>query len=503
MAGDVLIGIDLGTTNLKAAAFDAATGRALAEAGERLKERVLHDGGREQSPVAIVRALKAAFAHLRDRLGRRWGSVVGIGLAAQGGSCVICERDSGRALSPMMLWNDLRPLAHLSEIARDYPEPFWSDRTFRKGPPRGLGRIAWLRKHSPALLSDTNIYAGAGEFVFHRLTGVWRQDAGSAIQLGSYNARTRDHDPDLIGAVGMPVSFVAPMRRGHETHSLSRAGARLLGLREGIPVAGPYMDHEAGFLAHQAVSDAPLQASLGTAWVGNYLLPNSAPRTSSSQIVLPSPVGDGSLVVQPLMCGNTTWDWALGAFAHANLPRALEESDAVFRKALLPASALVCLPWVVMPNPLAPELPGAGAFFGIGARTDAPDMLRAAAGGLVCEMARVFDALVSSGLVDAIVLSGGAARGAYFRRMLAALFAPLPIHQSTESDLVGPRGTLHVFSPEAARASSRRMRVPATRIIDAMRAHYERYLAVFEKLYGDPRATGAVQLRAPKKEKTR
>ena len=49
----------------------------------------------------------------------------------------------------------------------------------------------------------------------------------------------------------MSSDFVAPLRPGHETAPLSAAGARLLGLTAGIPVAGPYNDHEAGHLARR------------------------------------------------------------------------------------------------------------------------------------------------------------------------------------------------------------------------------------------------------------
>ncbi|HIE10420.1 MAG TPA: hypothetical protein EYP62_02290, partial [Kiritimatiellae bacterium] len=35
---------------------------------------------------------------------------------------------------------------------------------------------------------------------------------------------------------------------------------------------------------------------------------------SPFQLVLPSPVGSGHLVVQPLLTGNVTWDWALQTF---------------------------------------------------------------------------------------------------------------------------------------------------------------------------------------------
>ncbi|HUU60371.1 MAG TPA: carbohydrate kinase, partial [Phycisphaerae bacterium] len=72
MTGEALLGIDLGTTVLKGAVFDARTGQALAEGSVRLPIRTGGDGAREQDPRAVDRALRRLAAALRGRCGRRW-----------------------------------------------------------------------------------------------------------------------------------------------------------------------------------------------------------------------------------------------------------------------------------------------------------------------------------------------------------------------------------------------------------------------------------------------
>ena len=53
----IFLGIDLGTTVLKAAAFDGRTGDVLASSSKRLTIRLTKDGGREQSAGSIDRAI--------------------------------------------------------------------------------------------------------------------------------------------------------------------------------------------------------------------------------------------------------------------------------------------------------------------------------------------------------------------------------------------------------------------------------------------------------------
>lgn len=484
MAREVVIGVDLGTTALKVGALDAKTGRMLAQAGCRLPVRTTADGGREQGLRSVDAAVSEAMAELRKELGKAWQAVAGLGLAAQGGSSILCERKSGRARTPMFLWNDGRAYAYVRRIAERVPARFWPRFLLYDMPPTGLGRIEWLKEAYPKYFTPDFIHIGAGEYLFYRLTGVWRQDAGNAIQVGSYNARTRRLDPAAFDLIGVPLSFVAPLRQGHEIAALTKRAASAFGLRSGIPVAGPYIDQEAGYMSAAGVSDRPLHCSLGTAWVGNFVLPEDTTGRSPSQIVIPSPVGRGRLVIQALPAGNVTWDWALETFYGGDHRQALRDAASDFSKRLLPPEGLIMLPWCTQPNPLMPAAPGGGAFLGVSATTSRADLLRAVAAGMVCDLARFFYALKTSQAIDSLILGGGASKGAHFRKLLAALFAPMPVLQQTDQDLSAARGALFALTPHAAQGHTRPVTPPNAATAKAIQQTYANYLSVFDHIYG-------------------
>jgi sugar (pentulose or hexulose) kinase len=474
MTGDVLLGIDLGTTVLKVAAFDARSGEALGVAAARLPLRTDADGTREQDPKALDRALRRAAGELSRKLGKAWSRVAGVGLAAQGGSAIIADRATGEHHTPMQLWSDTRPLHLLGDIANRKPDGYWRRLSYLDDPGAGLARMQWLRARRPGLFSNDNIYVGAGEYIFFKLTGTWRQDAGSALQIGCYNARSHRLASGPLKLIDIPVSFVAPMRRGHETRPLSSGGAALLGLREGIPATGPYLDHEAGYLSAVGGSSRPLQVSLGTAWVGNFVN-ETGPSLDGLNLVLPSPVGAGSLVVRVMVGGNASWDWARETLLGAKGAKALTQADAVFREGLLPPEGLVALPWLTRPNPFAPDAFGSGAFFGTNTHTTRADLLRALVAGMCFELAHVFEPVRESGDVDRVVLGGGASNGWYFRELLAGLFAPLPVFHLEEDETPGARGALYPFSRKAARAGARRVRRPPKRVHARILEGYKLY----------------------------
>ena len=155
MSHPIFIGIDLGTTNLKAAAFSGDGGAALAQAARRLPLRSEADGTREQDVPALRCALDDVMHELRAALGSGWAQVAGLGLAAQGGSGALVDGETGKAHTPMYLWNDSRARTHLAQVADAKSTEYWRELSQREGPAMGLARLAWLRDRQPEAFTPT------------------------------------------------------------------------------------------------------------------------------------------------------------------------------------------------------------------------------------------------------------------------------------------------------------------------------------------------------------
>jgi len=496
----MFLGIDIGSTSLKAAAFDARRGRLLAQTEQRLTLDVDATGKREQDPAALIRALCAAAGSLRHQVGGRWSTVRGIGLATQGGSTILVNRKTGAPATPMFLWNDTRAFGHFHKIAAKFPPRWWRAFSLRDEPSMGLARAQWMREKWPLLFKGNPLCVGAGEHVYFALTRQWRQDACHALQSGCYDARHNRLTTRPLAELGLPTDFYAPLRQGHETHPLTQGAAALLKLPAGIPVAGPYNDHEAGYLSVLHASRLPLECSLGTAWVGNFVLPPAFQGGSPFQLCIAAPTGDGRQVIMPLMTGNVTLDWALATFVHADHKTALARAAGILTERMLPPPGLVALPWLNRPNALRPAHTGSAAFFGIGPATTQADLFRAVVAAMAFEFARVLDRVAKSGAVDSLVLCGGTAKSAHIRSLFAALFAPLPVHRVVETELMGTRGCLYAFDPKIANAPTEPVRCDAGLDRKALAGACALYLETFEHLYGHVPAGKPYALTMPEKK---
>src|ERR671923_1137037 len=100
----LLLGIDEGTSAVKAVLFDAHL-RPLAEA--RREKTLSHPraGWVEQDPEEVLAAVVDAVAEL---LSSAPGEVTACGLDHQGESVLAWDSESGRPLSPVVVWQDKR-----------------------------------------------------------------------------------------------------------------------------------------------------------------------------------------------------------------------------------------------------------------------------------------------------------------------------------------------------------------------------------------------------------
>lgn len=480
----MLLGIDIGTTVLKVAVYNRRTGRLVSGCSRPIETTLTPDGGREQNPQFLSALLMNAMAQVREASGRNWRAISGIGLASQGGSTLIVRRQTGEPLTPLVLWNDPRAFPQLHKICSGHKPAFWRSFSLRDEPGMGLARIEWLRERDPDLLDDSNLYAGAGEFVYHFLTGQWAQDPCNALQIGCYDACSHRLTGKPLSKQGIPLSFFAPLRDGHASHPLEPKVASDLGLTPGIPVVGPYIDQEAGYMSTMGLSDNPLQVSLGTAWVGNFMVPAGVTPVSPFQLVVPAPAGKGQLVILPLLTGNVTWDWALQAFAGEDHHAALEKAESLFREKLLPPDGLVALPWINRPNPLTPGSNGALLFSGISPLCTPHDLLRACVVGMAYEWFRVLRGAFEQECVDGVILTGGASKGWQFQKLIACLAAPCPVWMAADQDWAGTRGALFAFRTPASRIHARQIKPLLKTQSERVRAGFQAYLQVFENLYG-------------------
>jgi xylulokinase len=245
----VLVGIDVGTTGVKALAVSTA-GEVLARAEEPYPLATPHPGWAEQDPDDWVRATEAALA----RLGVE---PVGIGLSGQMHG-LVCLDSEHRVLRPAILWNDQRTAAECAEIE----ERLGIDRLIALTGNRALTgftapKLLWLRNNEPDTYSQIASILLPKDYVRLRLTGERAIDVADASGTLLFDVANRRWSDDVLEALELPGEWLPP---AYESTEIAGGG-----------------DQASAAVGVGVVEPGPLSVVLGTSGVVFTSLPEYAP----------------------------------------------------------------------------------------------------------------------------------------------------------------------------------------------------------------------------------
>ena len=202
----LLLGIDEGTSAVKAILFDSDL-RPLREAR---REKPLHHprpGWVEQDPEDVLRAVAEAVAELMEDAP---GEIVACGLDHQGESVLAWDAESGRALTPVVTWQDKRSQEVLDRLEREgWGDEIKSLSGLPLDPYFSAGKLAWLLEHDEAVIgarqNGTLRMGTVDSFLCDRLGAGFRTDPATAsrTQLGA-----PAWDPRLLEIFGVPLEVL-------------------------------------------------------------------------------------------------------------------------------------------------------------------------------------------------------------------------------------------------------------------------------------------------------
>lgn len=225
---DVTIGVDLGTTSVKALALDSA-GRVVARSGGGYPLHSGTDGSAVQDAEQVVAVALDALSALHRQLAGV--TVRAIVPSAAMHSLVLLDR-SGRVMGPALTWADTRPALTLPQL-RAQLDPAWSYP--RTGCPLQApyhpARLWWLRQTQPDVFGTVGHFVSLTDLLLHRLTGHWATSVGLASTTGLWNLQASRWDPELLAALG-----IQPGRLPTVLDAREPVGPVLAGPWRGVPV---------------------------------------------------------------------------------------------------------------------------------------------------------------------------------------------------------------------------------------------------------------------------
>lgn len=470
------IGLDLGTSSLKAIVVDENQG-LLAEHTEPLQVSRPHDGWAEQNPESWCTATLAALDALWSQTD--CADVAGIGLSGHMHGATLLGKDD-RPLRPCMLWNDTR--SHVEAAAMDADPQFRAITGNVVFPGFTAPKVEWVRRNEPRIFDQIAKILLPKDFLRLFLTGEYVSDMSDAAGTAWLDTGARDWSAPLLAACHLTREKMPHLVEGSATSGHLRPTLAARFGMGNVTVAGGAGDNAAAAIGAGVVRDGTAFVSLGTS--GVLFAANDAYRPDPVTAVhsFCHAVPDTWHQMGVILAATDALEWLsrLTGRTASDLTRDLGDLRA-------PAGPLF-LPYLGGERTPHNDATIRGQFLNLDHGTDAQSATRAVLEGVSYAFADCQTALAATGTtIQRALALGGGARSDYWLSLLATVLK-IPLDVPADGAFGAALGAARLGQMAATGAGAEIATMPpVARTIEpdqALAEVFEEGLASYRKAYG-------------------
>jgi len=347
-----LLGFDVGSSSIKAALIDIATGQSSGEATSPKTELAIgspRPGWAEQDPAVWWENIVAAAAELRAASGSAFDSVKAIGIAYQMHGLVILD-NAGKVLRPSIIWCDSRAVDIGEKAFHGIGERLCLDHLLNSPGNFTASKLAWVKQNEPDVFSRAGCMMLPGDWVAYRMTGE-RSTTQTGLSEGIlWDFASGGRADMVLDWYGIPHGLVPAAQPSFSTQGgLTAEAASELGLKKGTPVSYRAGDQPNNAFSLGVLDPGEAAATAGTSGVvyGIIDAPRFDPASRVNTFVHVNH-GAGSPRYGVLMCVNGTgilYSWLRRLLVGDSGGVPYDELNRVAAQAPVGSDGLVVLPF--------------------------------------------------------------------------------------------------------------------------------------------------------------
>ncbi len=421
-----LLGVDVGSTNLKAVLFDLE-GKQVAK-GDVPNQSVHPDEAHADWQVWEPEQIWSGISEsIREAVSTVDASkIMGVTVTGMGMDGVPLDKD-GKWLYPFINWHCPRTLPQqewwIEHVGaeRQYElcgDPIWPFNTAL--------RLLWMRENESEILDRTHKWVLIEDFVNFMLCGEYATDYSMASNTLLFDQRTRTWSDELLEVSGIDGSLLCdPMPSGTVLGTVHKAAAEATGLKQGTPIVLGGHDYSCGCLPTGAFEPGVVLDVMGT-WemvVAALDEPVLTPDLLSMGVLMDSHVARGKYAAMAATVAGDMLEWFKREHGTEERRKADESGNvdwdhlmALTDSTPLGSNGVFFLPHMSGAHCPIPDAASAGAFVGLRNGTSRADMLRAMVEGLNYEFLQIVKSLETclSTKSDKIVAIGGPTKNRFW-----------------------------------------------------------------------------------------
>lgn len=418
MTREFIIGLDLGTTSVKAVVFNV-NGKVITETEKMITSHYPQQGWVEQNPVEIEQYAVQAIRDAIDEAKIEKHELLTIGISAAMHS-LICMDENGEPLSQALIWSDGRS----SEQAEKLKETNGFDVYARTGLPNHpmspLSKLLWMKEVEYEPYLKANYFLSIKEYILQKWFGQCAIDYSMAAATGLFNAKTFQWDDEILELAGVKKEQLSKIVPPTEVLTgINKNVAENMGISNDMPIVIGAADGQLANLGIGAILPGEVAITAGTS--GAIRQFTKGFRISDKQETFSYAfTEDYSIIGGPTNNGGIALQWLKELL---NYQGSFYEFTAEAEQVAPGADGLIFLPYINGERAPLWNQHAKGNFFGMSITHKKEHFVRAVLEGITFNLYQIGQALEElAGEPEKIFVNGGLSRSSLWLQMLADVF---------------------------------------------------------------------------------
>lgn len=502
MAKDLFMGIDIGTTGVRAALFDI-NGSQVGLAYREYPMICTQTGMAELDPNTVFRSFIEVVRECIAGAEARRQDVAAVGLSTQMSSLLAVDK-SGKNLTNVLTWADTRSLGQALSVMEnhDYMQVYNSTGCRVQHPMYPLSKILWIKESMPVLFGEVYKFVSIKEYILSRLFGEYVIDFTDASTTGLFNIHSFKWDNYILENVaGIDETRLGtPVECTYSLKNLKHEYAEEMGLDKNTPFVVGSGD---GILANAGCGvfdDTRMSCTIGTS--GALRIAVSKPLLDTRQRtwcycftrdtwVAGGAINNGGIVLKWLRDGwKNQFEFDAEALGMKNIYKLFDK----YAEEIPPGSeGLIFLPFLTgerSPNWNANTV---GTIHGLKLIHGKKHIVKAAMEAVIYRMYSLYEVIAGMGVnVKQIIANGGYANSDVWLRIQADIFGKdIAVAGITEAAAFGAAYVAMVFAGAVPNLKHPLPCMKPSRVVKpVMENHpiykemYKTFMELYSKIYG-------------------
>ncbi len=276
--------VDQGTTSTRFMIFDHEGNVAAIDQKEH-QQIYPKPGWVEHDPLEIWKNTQAVISGALTRSGVSAKDIAAVGVTNQRETTVMWEKATGKPVYNAIVWQDTRTDQICNELAKDGGQDRFRSKvglplaTYFSGP-----KIKWILDNVAGARAKAErgevLFGNIDTWIIWNLTGgpkggIHVTDVSNASRTMLMNLETLDWDLEMLAVMGIPQAILPTIRASAEIY-----GKAVIGVLDGVPVAGDLGDQQAALFGQTCFSAGEAKNTYGT---GCFMLLNTGAKPVQSK----------------------------------------------------------------------------------------------------------------------------------------------------------------------------------------------------------------------------